>query len=257
VKPVHSHVYARRFQPRAKGALVRDRDEVAAITGPALDEGIPMLVTEVVEGTDECSSYYTYLTKDGVALTHFTKLKLRQYPTRFGLGTYHVTRWDEEVADLGLRFFRGVGLQGIGNIEFKRDARDGELKIIESNPRVTNANELVRAAGIDLVRLAYARTVGEPLPALDSFRDDLAMWFPLDDLRALRGYRADGELTTGAWLRSLLRPQVHPELDWADPMPSLVTLAGRARRLARRGTKRLRGPRPTPDAPLTARVVPG
>jgi predicted ATP-grasp superfamily ATP-dependent carboligase len=255
VKPVHSHVYAHRFRPRAKGALVRDRHEVAEVTGPALDEGIAMLVTEVVEGTDECSSYYTYLTPEGVPLTHFTKVKLRQYPTRFGLGTYHVTRWDEEVAELGLRFFRGVGLHGIGNVEFKRDARDGVLKIIESNPRVTNANELVRASGIDLVRLAYARAVGMPAPALDGFRDGLGMWFPLDDFRALRDYRADGELTTGAWVRSLLRPQVRPELDWTDLGPSLVTLSGRARRWARRGSTRLRGARRTPDAPLAPRVA--
>jgi D-aspartate ligase len=255
VKPVNSHVYARRFRPRAKGALVRDRSEVAEITGAALDEGVPMLVTEVVEGTDECSSYYTYLTPDGVPLTHFTKLKLRQYPTRFGLGTYHMTKWNEEVAELGLRFFKGVGLQGIGNVEFKRDARDGVLKIIESNPRITNANELVRAAGIDFVRLAYCRVVGRPLPAVDSFRDDLGLWFPLDDLRALRDYRADGELTSWAWARTLLHGQVRPELDWADPGPSVATLTRRARRLARRGVRRVRGGRSAPDAPLAPRVA--
>jgi D-aspartate ligase len=255
VKPVNSHVYARRFRPRAKGALVRDRNEVAAVTAPALDEGIPMLVTEVVEGTDECCSYYTYLTPEGVPLTHFTKLKLRQYPTRFGLGTYHITKWNEEVAELGLRFFKGLGLQGIGNVEFKRDARDGVLKIIESNPRITNANELVRAAGIDFVRLAYCRVVGRPLPSVDSFRDDLGLWFPLDDLRALREYRADGELTTVAWARTLLRQQVRPELDWADPLPSFATLAGRSRRFARRGLDRVRGGRSVPDAPLGARVA--
>jgi predicted ATP-grasp superfamily ATP-dependent carboligase len=257
VKPVHSHVYSHRFRPRAKGALVRDRDEVAEITRPALDEGIAMLVTEVVEGTDECSSYYTYVTPEGVPLTHFTKVKLRQYPTRFGLGTYHMTKWDDEVARLGLRFFRGIGLHGIGNVEFKRDVRDGVLKIIEANPRITNANELVRAAGIDLVRLAYARAVGSPLPAVDSFRDHVGLWFPLDDLRALRDYRADGELTTVAWLRTLLHPQVHSELDWADPMPSLMSLVGRARRLGRRGTDRLRGVRREPEEPLAARVASG
>jgi predicted ATP-grasp superfamily ATP-dependent carboligase len=254
VKPVHSHVYSHRFRPRAKGALVRDRHEVADIVGPALDEKIAMLVTEVVEGTDECSSYYTYLTPEGVPLTHFTKVKLRQYPTRFGLGTYHMTKWDDEVARLGLRFFLGVGLRGIGNVEFKRDARDGVLKIIEANPRITNANELVRAAGIDLVRLAYARTVGASPPAVDSFRDGIGLWFPLDDLRALRDYRADGELTTAAWIRTLLHRQVHSELDWADPMPAVTSLSGRARRLGRRGRDRLRGVRRVPDAPLAARV---
>src|SRR5262249_27438460 len=159
----------------------------------------------------------------------------------------------EEVAELGLRFFRGVGLRGIGNVEFKRDARDGVLKIIESNPRITNANELVRAAGIDFVRLAYARATGTPLPPVDGFRDDVGLWFPLDDLRAMREYRADGELTASSWLGSLLHPQVRPELDWSDPVPSVVTFTGHARRLGRRAIDRVHGTCATPDAPLAAR----
>jgi predicted ATP-grasp superfamily ATP-dependent carboligase len=239
VKPVNSHVFARRFRPLAKGAVVRDPDDVAVIAGPALDEGIAMLVTEIVEGTDECCSYYTYITPDGVPLTHFTKRKLRQYPTRFGLGTYHMTQWNPEAAELGLRFFQGVGLRGIGNVEFKRDARDGVLKIIESNPRITNANELVRASGIDLVRLAYCRLVDLPSPPLDSFREDLGLWFPVDDLRALRDYRADGELSVAGWARTLLHDQVHPELDWGDLRPSVATLTRRSARLVRRGVERL------------------
>ena len=198
------------------------RDTVR-IAGPAIDEGVPMLLTEVVEGTDECCSFFTYLDPDGTPLTRFTKRKLRQYPTRFGLGTYHMTEWSAEVAELGLRFFQGIGLRGVGNVEFKRDSRDGVLKIIESNPRFTNANELVRVAGIDFARLAYTRTVGLPPPPMDSFRDDLAMWYPVDDFRAMLQYRRDGELTAPAWFRSLLHHQCHAEFDWADPRPSLAT----------------------------------
>jgi hypothetical protein len=113
----------------------------------------------------------------------------------------------------------------------------------------------VRAAGIDLVRLAYARAVGAEPPTVDSFRDDIGLWFPLDDFRAMRQYRADGELTTRAWVRTLLHPQVRPELDWADPLPSMSTLAGRTARLARRGTRRARGMPRAVESPLGARVA--
>ena len=228
IKPVNSHVFSRRYGLAAKGAFVQGARDAVRIAGPAIDEGVPMLLTEVIEGTDECCSFYTYIDPDGTPLTQFTKRKLRQYPTRFGLGTYHLTKWSAEVAELGLKFFQGIGLRGLGNVEFKRDSRDGVLKIIESNPRFTNANELVRAAGIDFARVAYARTVGLPPPPLDSFRDDLAMWYPVDDFRAMRQYRRDGELTAPAWLRSLAHRQCHAEFDWADPGPSLAT-ARRAR----------------------------
>ena len=250
IKPINSHVFARRFRSLGKGTTVRTRQELVRFAGPVLDEGVPMLLTQMVEGTDGCCSYYTYLEADGTPLAHFTKRKLRQYPIRFGLGSYHITKWDPEVAELGLRFFQGVGLCGIGNVEFKRDARDGMLKLIEANPRFTQANELVRVAGIDFGRLAYCRLAGLPPPPLDSFRDDLGLWFPIDDIRALREYRRAGELSSAAWMRTLLHKQCPPQFDWADPGPSITNGGKHAVRLARRAWAQLRsgdGPRERHD----------
>jgi D-aspartate ligase len=42
-----------------------------------------------------------------------------------------VTRWRPEVAEAGLRFLRAIGPRGMAHAEFKRDSRDGELKLIE------------------------------------------------------------------------------------------------------------------------------
>lgn len=257
VKPVNSHVFSRRFQPFAKGARVHSLDHGRRLIGPIVDQGEAMLLTEVVDGTDECCSYYSYLDADGEPLTHFTKRKLRVYPTHFGLGTYHMTKWQPEVAELGLRFFQGVGLRGLGNVEFKRDVRDGQLKLIECNPRFTHANEQVRFAGIDFARLAYARLAGAPLPPLPplgTFREDVGFWFPIDDLRALRQYRRDGELTPTSWLKTLCHVQCPPVFHWSDPVPSARNGGQRAAALARRAWRK--GPndglRPTADPYVTA-----
>jgi D-aspartate ligase len=248
IKPVRSHDFSRRFRPLAKGSFVQSRSEAMQISGPIVDENMPMLLTEVVEGTDECCSYFSYLDADGAPLTHFTKRKLRQYPTRFGLGTYHLTKWDADVAQLGLRFFQAIGLRGIGNVEFKRDVRDGVLKLIESNPRLINANEVVRVAGIDFVRLAYTRVAGLPPPPLDSFKDDIGLWFPIDDIRALRCYQRDGELSISAWARSLMRKQCAPQFNLADPLPSVFSATQRLGRLTRRASPgSVSGRRPDAD----------
>ncbi|MBV9660142.1 MAG: hypothetical protein JO337_03190 [Acidimicrobiales bacterium] len=241
LKPVESHVFTRRFRPFAKGSHVETAEQARRLLEPILAEGIGMLLTEVVEGTDECCSYYSYLDSEGEPLVHFTKRKLRQYPTRFGLGTYHMTLWQPEVAELGLRFFQGVGLRGMGNVEFKRDRRDGRLKIIECNPRFTNAHELVRRSGIDFGLLAYGRLAGTPLPPLDRFRDHVGMWFPAEDVRAFLDYRRDGELTTGQWLGSLLHPQAFVLFDWQDLGPSLHNGAHYARGAMRRMRRKALG----------------
>jgi D-aspartate ligase len=235
LKPVHSHLFFRRFQPFAKGAVVEDADHAIRLLKPILAESLQMLLTEVIPGRDDqFASYYSYLDENGDPLFHFTKQKLRQYPTRFGLGTYHVTSWDQAVADLGYRFFAAVGLRGVGNVEFKRDERDGCFKIIECNPRFTAANELVRVAGIDIAALAYARLVGSALPPVERYRRDVALWLPVDDVRAFRQYRADGELSPAAWSRSLLRRQCPALFSLRDPRPAMENWRARAAALGRR-----------------------
>jgi predicted ATP-grasp superfamily ATP-dependent carboligase len=235
IKPLHSHLFARRFNTAAKGVTVATLEDATRVLQPILDEGHPMLITEVIPGPDDqYRSYYTYLDEHGEPLLHFTKRKLRQHPTHFGLGSYHLTEWNAEVAELGLAFARAAGLRGLANVEFKRDARDGRLKLIECNPRFTEVNEQVRAAGIDLALVAYNRLLGRPLPAIDSFKDHLGLWFPVDDLRALRDYRRHDELTTLAWLRTLAHRQVPLLFCAGDPKPSLTRWRERATALGRK-----------------------
>jgi D-aspartate ligase len=244
LKPVHSHLFFRRFKPFAKGAVVENADHAIRLLKPILAESLEMLLTEVIPGADDqFASYYSYIDENGEPLLHFTKRKLRQYPTRFGLGTYHMTSWNETVADLGLRFFTSIGLRGIGNVEFKRDERDGCFKLIECNPRFTAANELVRVAGIDLAALAYARLVGGPLPAVDDYKRDVALWLPIEDIRAFRQYRADGDMTFAEWSRSLMHRQCTTLFDPRDPRPAVENWRVRAAALGRRVVRT-----PRPDA---------
>lgn len=241
IKPLFSHLFARRFNSAAKGMTVRDLREARRVLEPILREGHPMLLTEVIPGRDDqYRSYYTYMDEAGEPLLHFTKRKLRQHPIHFGLGSYHLTEWNDEVAELGLRFARAAALRGVVNVEFKRDERDGQLKLIECNPRFTEVNEQLRAAGIDLALVAYNRLLGRPLPPLDSFTDHLALWFPVEDVRALRDYRRQGELTTAAWLRTLAHRHTPLLFDARDPGPSVFAWRARVGALARKLMRRSR-----------------
>lgn len=222
----------------AKGRRLETIEEAMSVLGPLMDLGVPMILTEIVEGPDDSfCSYYTYVDHTGDALVHFTKRKLRQYPVRFGGGTYHKTEWLPEVAEMGLKFFEGVGLRGVGNIEFKRDSRDGVLKIIECNPRFTASDNLIRAAGVDLGYMAYQRALGHEVsaPARSTpsphFAENKWQWLPVDDFKAMLAYRQAGELAVGAWARTLLHPQHFPVFDASDPLP----FASAIKRAAKRG----------------------
>ncbi len=225
LKPVHSHVFAR----TKLGAKVLTADSPEALQTEferMSAMGVELLVVEVITGPDdEYVSYYSYLDEHGEPLLHFTKRKIRQHPNRFGTGTYHATTHDPEVADAGLRFLQAVGLRGLGNVEFKRDGRDGQLKLIECNARFTMSNELIRIAGIDLALFSYNRLLGRPTPPVDSYRDDTRLWDPVNDTRAFLEYRRSGELSLGRWVGSLLHPQHFPRARIDDPLPALVRVS--------------------------------
>jgi predicted ATP-grasp superfamily ATP-dependent carboligase len=256
LKPLAAHRFALHFGVGAKLFVVERREELRAVLERARALDLEMMVTDIVPGPDhQHFSYYSYLDERGEPLFHFTKRKLRQYPTQFGLTCYQVTDWNPEVAELGLRFFQGIGLRGVGNVEFKRDARDGRLKLIECNHRFTAANDLVRHSGLDIPLLAYNRLTGRPGPSMDGYRTGVRMWHPIEDVRALREYRRAGQLTARKWARSLLHRQHFPLVRADDPMPTVANLSRRVGGLAR--AARGGAPRAEGSGPAAPVVRPG
>ncbi|HLI73758.1 MAG TPA: hypothetical protein VKU86_07755 [Acidimicrobiales bacterium] len=257
VKPARSDVLLRNAPDFAspKGLIVRDEAQLRAYLQGLINAGVPGLITEIIPGDDgRYCSYYTYLDEHGEPLAQFTKRKPRQFPIEFGLGTFHVSKWDPEVAEVGLALLRGMGLVGFGCVEFKRDERDGRLKVIECTPRFTMANGLVARAGVDFALLAYDRLVGDEPRPVGSFKEGVHLWFPQADVKALFAYRAKGALTTWQWLKSLAHVPHFPTFQWSDPMPFATGVRGGIRRIAR---NRGRSRRPRVDSPtdLTQTVV--
>jgi len=227
VKPRLSHVFQQRF--RAKFLEAQGPEELEQALAVAEEAGVATVLMERIPGPDHLlCSYYTYLDEDGRALFDFTKRIVRRQPVGMGLACHHVTDHVEGIREPALRLFRHVGLQGVANVEFKRDPRDGVYKLIECNARFTAANALVARAGIDIAALVYQRALGLPLPPLDRFRDGLRLWSPGRDLLAFLELRRRGELGAAGWLRSILGLASLPIFSHRDPRPSLAELARRA-----------------------------
>ncbi len=235
LKPLHSHLFARRFGSTAKVILLPERAELERVADDLTALGSAMMVTEIIPGPEDAyCSLYTYLDRDGKPLAQFTKRKLRQYPVGFGLATYHVSIHDDELATEGLRFCQGIGLRGVACVEFKRDSRDGQLKLIECNHRFTLGQETLRYSGVNLPLVAYNALIGRRVPTCDSYHSGVHLWAPLADTRSFLESRRRGALTVGQWVRSLMHRQHFHLFDPTDPGPSIGHLARRVRRRLRR-----------------------
>ena len=239
IKPLKTHSFAGTFG-RKLFIIQSDIEEVVEKYELARRHGHEVMVAEMIPGPDDLlCSYYTFIDEAGEHLYHYTKRVLRRWPVNRGGAVYHITEWLPEAAELGQRFFDSIGWRGTANIEFKRDVRDGTLKIIEVNSRFTAAHRLVVDSGAPIDRMIYCKLTGQRVEGFDHYEQNLRMWYPLKDFLAYRELSAMGKLTFLGWLKSILfRKKVLPDLDLFDPGPTIVGVmyaaAGPMRRLAKK-----------------------
>ena len=68
---------------------------------------------------------------------------------------------DPGIVEPALALLRKAGYSGICDVEFKRDERDGEFKVLDANPRVWLWHGLAARSGFPLALNAYNRATGE------------------------------------------------------------------------------------------------
>src|SRR5260370_3915689 len=139
-----------------------------------------------------------------------------------GSATYHITDDVPRVQELALALLRQVGLLGVANVEFKMDERDGKLKLIECNARFTAADCLLVASGLNLPLFVYDKLTGRAHTEPSSYRMGIRLWKPVGDFAAYRQLNKMGMLTCGAWIPSIMHPQIFPVFRWNDPLPAIL-----------------------------------
>jgi D-aspartate ligase len=223
VKPLNSRAFVDEFG--CKLFIVESGfEEVAAKVALCQARGIKVMVMEMIPGPDSLlSSFNTCRTASGEILYEYTKCVIRRWPVNRGGGTFHRSVWLPETAAMGRKLFDGIGWQGIGNVEFKRDLRDGQLKIIEVNGRFTAAQRLITEAGAPIDLILYCSLTGQPMPTFDSYSQSLSFWYPMRDFLAFLQMRRAGQISFTGWLCSLqVGSLLLPLASWRDPMPSIV-----------------------------------
>ena len=144
---------------------------------------------------------------------------------------------DGDLEQVALRLLQHVGYQGLGGIEFKKDPRDGQYKVLDINPRVGQAFRLFVAENDhDVARALYLDFTGQEQPP--AVPREGRRWMIEDyDLISSLHYFQEGTLRPAEWLRSFAGVQEAAWFSWRDPKPFLFMsgrLTGRALRWARR-----------------------
>ena len=161
LKPAVNH----RFFPQTNlKALTADDPDSLEKRFAQMSSYIPseeILVQERIPGTGEHQYSFCALCSDGRVLASLVAKRRRQYPIEFGNASTFVHTANQAVVEAdGRRYLESICYDGIGEVEFKFDARDGKYKILDVNPRPWGWHTLGKAAGLDFVYLLWRLKAG-------------------------------------------------------------------------------------------------
>lgn len=226
---------------RGKVVMVRNRDEAARVAG-SLPAGAGFVLQEVIPGEENRLVFYsTYRDRSGRCRAEFLSRKVRQYPPGLGTGSLFESFRDEELLATGRALFDHLQYRGLATSEFKRDPRDGVLKLIEVNPRLWLFHPLSVPAGVHFVLTAYLDATGQEVPEQVQSAGTVKWQHFLHDAVVSAYYLRSGRWSFRDWRESVRGPKAMSVWDPADPLPFLCSAWAYAVKGVRRKLAATRG----------------
>jgi D-aspartate ligase len=225
LKPIEGQEYALTF---GRKAVVAESDEDAlAAWQEAHAAGFALILQELIpDSHEQVYSLFTYIGRPGKSLATVVGRKVRQGPLRFGTSAVFEVDFEPVVLELGLRLLETAGYRGFAHVEFARDPRDGDFKVLEVNTRLPVWAGIALNRSFDVARPAYADLCGLPAEDLGLLRDPLAWVYLAKDLWVSAQMARRRELSLRGFLgEHVRRGKVGAVFAADDPLPGLASIA--------------------------------
>ncbi len=171
-----------------------DADELAQILNELHPAVYPVLLQERIPGP----GVGLFLCCDhGRPLAVFSHQRLREKPPSGGVSVLRESiAVDEHARDHAERLLSALRWNGVAMVEFKRDTRDGVLKLMEINGRFWGSLQLAIDAGVDFPALLIRMLDNPAVPAVNGYQVGVRsrwLWGDIDALLMLLLKRAERE----------------------------------------------------------------
>jgi len=251
-------IYGNRLQARTrtKMVIVHSSEELIEHYRAMEDPERPNLMfQEYIPGDDDQIYIFNgYFDHDSRCLAGFTGHKIRQFPVHVGCASLGVCRSNSQVAQTTVRFMQAIRYQGILDIGYRFDPRDGQYKVLDANPRVGQAFRLFVAENdMDVVKSLYLDLTGQGQFSIVPREGRRWLIEDFDVISSLH-YFQEGTLRPLQWLRSFKGVEEAAWFSWRDPLPFLVMLGRLMRRVVSWAAKNVRSGSPRGDAVPSARA---
>jgi predicted ATP-grasp superfamily ATP-dependent carboligase len=163
-KPDESWIRLR--TPRVSTRVLHTPKELLAL--PLPENGPPGIILQEYIPREHAQDWIVHLYCDAnsTCLVSFTGIKVRSWPPHAGVTACAYAADNHHLAKLVERFCKQLGYQGIADLDWRLDQRDGHYKLTDFNPRVGNQFRLFETtSGIDVVRALHLDLTGRAVPA--------------------------------------------------------------------------------------------
>jgi len=211
---------------RKKAVRVDDQAQLVQeyLKAATIIDASEIMVQELIPGKADNLYSFGSLYRDGQVMGKVVAHRTRQHPAEFGRVTTHAeTVHIPELEDMATRLLDAMRYQGISEIEFMRDPRDGKYKLIEINARFWAWHSLAIAAGVDLPYLLYLDMLGNSVQVND-FQNGVKWFRLMADLPASAALIARRKMSIGTYLRSWRGKKTFSVLSLKDPLPFLAEI---------------------------------
>jgi predicted ATP-grasp superfamily ATP-dependent carboligase len=201
--------------------LVHTRRQLLELYARAQDrEGPNLLIQEFIPGEDWM--FNGYFDANSQCLFGVTGKKIRRFPVNSGVTSLGVCLRNETVARTTTDFMKAIGYQGILDIGYRYDTRDGRYKVLDVNPRIGCTFRLFTSTdGMDVARALYRDMTGQRIASARAVEGRRWIVEDFDLFSALRSC-LDRTMTFKDWARSMHGIQEAACFALDDPLPFLV-----------------------------------
>lgn len=133
------------------------------------------------DGTNKTISFAAFCVV-GEIKAYWMGEKLREHPVRFGTATFAKSMYAEPCLPQSVKLLKALNYTGVCEVEYLRDPRDGQYKLIEINARTWLWVGLARACGADFARMVYDYVTEKKVSYPQSYDLDKCWINPFTDI---------------------------------------------------------------------------
>ncbi|MDR7134164.1 putative ATP-grasp superfamily ATP-dependent carboligase [Lysobacter niastensis] len=209
IKPADSQSFSR--VTGEKGVWAKDQSEFMEVWHKLDEKGFKLVAQEYVPGSS--ADHYLidgFRDRDGALPGLFARRRERLYPPDFGNSTYSRSIPLSEVGsalESLVTLLEKLQYRGIFSAEFKRDARNGEFRLLEINTRAWWYVEFAMRCGVNVCKMAYEDALELPvMPASRNYPIGASCCNLVSDIKSVLAQdpaaRSPFLKTLGQWTRS-------------------------------------------------------